>query len=135
MALTNLFATPVCVPVQLVLMYLWPFHLDICPGNKSISCFLPKGVPSPAPPTPLLPASPATSVGSPAHSTVTPEENEAYLRTHHELQNYVPLLTRMMNHMLKKDGEDAQKSEKYMKLKSLHSLLQDDKKRYVHVYN
>lgn len=36
-----------------------------------------------------------------------------------------------MNRMLKKDGEDAQKSEQYMKLKSLHSLLQDDKKRYV----
>ena len=87
-------------------------------------------VPSPAPPpTPLLPASPATSVGSPAHSSVTPEENEAYLRTHHELQVYLPLLTRMMNRTLKKEGEDAHKSEQYMKLKSLHSLLQDDKKR------
>ena len=35
----------------------------------------------------------------------------------------------MMNRMLKKDGEEAHKSEQYMKLKSLHSLLQDDKKR------
>ena len=98
-----------------------------------ISCMWPpvQPIPSPAPPTPLLPASPATSVGSPAHSTITPEENEAYLRTHHELQKYLPLLNRMMNRQLKKEGEDAHKSEQYMKLKSLHSLLQDDKKRWV----
>ena len=89
-------------------------------------------VPSPAPPTLLLPASSATSVGSPTHSTVTPEENEAYLRTHHELQMYVPLLNRMMNRMTK-EGEEVQRSEQYMKLKSLLSLLQDKKKRCVRV--
>ena len=95
--------------------------------------FLSQPVPSPAPPTPLLPASPATSVGSPTHFTVTLEENEAYLRTHHNLQMYVPLLNRMVNRMTKKEGEEAQRSEQYMKLKSLHSLLQDSKKRYVYV--
>lgn len=70
------------------------------------------------------------SVGSPAHnSTVTPEENEAFLRIHHDLQKYVPLLTRMINRLLKKDGEEAQKSEQLTKMKSLLNLLQDDTKR------
>ena len=99
-------------------------HVHVC------TCGSLQPAPSPAPPTPLLPASPATNVDSPApHSMVTPEENEAYLRIHHDLQKYIPLLSRMMNKIVKKEGEDAQKSEQFLKLKSLHSLLHDEKKR------
>ena len=84
-------------------------------------------MPSPAPATPLLPASPATSVGSPAPA-MTPEENEAYLRKLGELQRYSPLLQRMLT-KLSKDSEDKKRSDQYMKLRSLYNLMQDTNRR------
>ena len=85
-------------------------------------------VPSPAPPTPLCPTSPATSgIGSPAtQPAMTPEENEAYLRKLSELQKYIPLMSKWINKL----SRDDRKSDQILKLKSLYNLLQDDKKRF-----
>ena len=90
-----------------------------------------QSVPSPAPPTPILPASPATTLGSPASQpTMTPEENEAYVRKLQELQKYVPLLTRMLDRLKKQQPmEDNKRSDQYVKLRSLYNLLQDQNKR------
>ena len=84
--------------------------------------------PSPAPPTPLLPASPITGVGSPTQPTMTPEENEAYLRKLGELQRYLPLMSRMLNR-LSKTPPDERRNDQYLKLRSLHNLLQDTNRR------
>ena len=86
-------------------------------------------VPSPAPPpTPLFPASPATSIGSPAQQpSMTPEENEAYVRKLSEYQKYIPLLQKWIQRL----GKDEKKGDQYGKVKSLLSLLQNDQRRYV----
>ncbi|XP_064392740.1 mediator of RNA polymerase II transcription subunit 15-like isoform X2 [Halichondria panicea] len=84
------------------------------------------GVPSPAPPTPLLPASPATSgVGSPAQQpSITPEENEVYMRKLAELQKYIPLLQKWISKLTKED-----RNNQLPKLKQLYSLLSSNNKR------
>ena len=85
-----------------------------------------QGVPSPAPPTPLLPASPATSgVGSPAQQpSITPEENEVYMRKLAELQKYIPLLQKWISKLAKED-----KNNQLPKLKQLYNLLSSSNKR------
>lgn len=84
---------------------------------------------SPAPATPILPPSPATAGNSPAHQpSMTPEENEAYLRKFQELQMYVPLLERMLTRVTKQPNDDR-RNDQCTKLKSLHGLLQDNSKR------
>lgn len=87
-------------------------------------------VPSPAPPTPLLPASPATSgIGSPAQQPLmTPEENEAYLRKLNELQRYTPLLSKWINRLSQSQG-DNRRNDQYVKLKSLFNLLNNEQRR------
>ena len=86
-----------------------------------------QGVPSPAPPTPLLPASPATSgVGSPAQQpSITPEENEVYMRKLAELQKYIPLLQKWISKLTKED-----RNNQLPKLKQLYSLLSSSNKRF-----
>lgn len=87
------------------------------------------GVTSPAPATPILPPSPAAAVNSPAQQpSMTPEENEAYLRKFNDLQGYIPLLERMLSRVIRQTTDDR-RNEQYQKLKSLHSLLQDNLKR------
>eukprot|EP00731_Ephydatia_muelleri_P023523 Em0015g1106a len=67
-------------------------------GHTHLPVAQQSGVTSPAPATPILPPSPATAGNSPAHQpSMTPEENEAYLRKFQELQMYVPLLDRMLS--------------------------------------
>lgn len=87
-------------------------------------------VPSPAPPTPLLPASPATSgIGSPAQQPMmTPEENEAYLRKLNELQRYAPLLNKWITRLSQSHG-DNRRNDQYVKLKSLYNLLSNEQRR------
>lgn len=86
-------------------------------------------VPSPAPPTPLLPASPATcGIGSPAQQPLmTPEENEAYLRKLNELQRYAPLLNKWIARL--SQSQDNRRNDQYVKLKSLYNLLNNEQRR------
>ena len=86
-------------------------------------------VPSPAPPTPLLPASPATcGIGSPAQQPMmTPEENEAYLRKLNELQRYTPLLNKWINRL--SQSQDNRRNDQYVKLRSLFNLLSNEQRR------
>lgn len=56
---------------------------------------------------------------------MTPEENEAYLRKLGELQKYIPLMSKWISRLSK----DERKSDQFLKLKSLHNLLQDNNKR------
>ena len=87
-------------------------------------------VPSPAPPTPLLPASPATSgIGSPAQQPLmTPEDNEAYLRKLNELQRYTPLLSKWITRLSQSQG-DNRRGDQIVRLKSLHNLLNNEQRR------
>ena len=94
--------------------------------NTSLHTLSLQPIPSPVPPTP-----PATSgIGSPAtQPAMTPEENEAYLRKLGELQKYIPLMSKWISRLSKDDRKDDRKSDQFLKLKSLHNLLQDNNKR------
>ena len=87
-------------------------------------------VPSPAPPTPLLPASPATcGIGSPAQQPLmTPEDNEAYLRKLNELQRYTPLLSKWITRLSQSQGENR-RGDQIVRLKSLYNLLNNEQRR------
>ena len=87
---------------------------------------------SPATPSEPLPSALPTASGScPAHATPTSAENEeaVYLRTHRELQAYLPLVSHMMSHIRKK--KEGVKSQQYSKLKSLEYVLQDFRSGYL----
>ena len=97
--------------------------------SSCVHCPYLQPVPSPAPPTPLLPASPATSsIGSPAQQPLmTPEENEAYLRKLNELQRYAPLLNKWIARL--SQSQDNRRNDQYVKLKSLFNLLNNEQRR------
>ena len=89
----------------------------------------PRGLMVNSPSTPWNPSSMA--VGSPGQPAMPPEANEAYMRKLQELQPYVPLVARMIEKLNRQQGDDRTKTEQYLKLNSLYSLLTDRNKRLI----
>lgn len=109
------------------------FSLSLLTAIRYYPLLQPAQAPSPrglmvnSPSTPWNPSSMAA--GSPGQPAMPPEANEAYIRKLQELQPYVPLVARMIDKLNRQQGDDKTKSEQYLKLNSLYSLLTDKNKR------
>ena len=60
---------------------------------------------------------------------ISPEENYAYMRLIQDLQPYVPLLARLIEKLSHQQGDDEKKTEQYLKLNRIYSILTDRNER------